>query len=250
MGVPDAKHLKKYEFFRNLPDAVVAELAEEIQALRLDTDEVLFHKGDRGDSLFVIRSGWIKMVSEDDDGSEVVINQAGPGNMIGEMGLLDEEPRSVGVVAMTPVELLKLKSENFVKLLNHEPILGLQVIRDLSERLQFANTYLESAIEWSQKITSGDYGFAKKQMEKAQATVVMSQQGDDDRANRFLATFFSMVEDIKKRQSELQSELDKLIIEIDEEKRESEVKELSGSAFFKKLKAEGRKLRGNHPEEQ
>jgi CRP-like cAMP-binding protein len=235
--------IRKYEFFKNLPDSVLVELSQEIEELSLDSGEELYRRGDPGDALYVIQTGWIKLVGEDSDGSEVVLNQVGPGNIIGEMAMLDQEPRSAGVVALTPTKLLKLQSELFVEVLKQEPSIGIQVIRDISERLRFANTYLENAIEWSQRIASGDYGFAKEQMEKAQATVVLSQQADDDRANRFLGTFFRMVEDIREREETLQRELDELIIKIDESKREEEVKELSGSEFFKKLKSKGGKIR-------
>lgn len=236
--------IRKHDFFKDLSDSVLTELAKDIQELSLESGEELFRKGDPGDALYIIQSGWIKLVGEDADGSEVVLNQVGKGNIIGEMAMIDQEPRSAGVVAITPTKLLKLNSKKFVEVLKQEPSIGIQVIRDISERLRFANTYLENAIEWSQRIASGDYGFAKEQMEKAKATVVFSQQADGDRANRFLATFFHMVEDIREREESLQRELDLLIVEIDESKRDKEVKELADSEFFQELKSKGKKKKG------
>lgn len=242
--------IRKHKFFNSLPDSVLEELSKGIKELSLESGEELFGKGDPGDALYIIQTGWVKLVGEDAEGSEVVLNQVGPGNIIGEMAMIDEEPRSAGVVAITPTKLLKLQSEQFVEVLRQEPSIGIQVIRDISERLRFANTYLENAIEWSQRIASGDYGFAREQMEKLQATMILSQQDNDDRANRFLATFFNMVEDIREREETLQRELDQLIIEIDESKRDEEVKELSGSEFFKSLKSKKDKLRGKKSEEE
>lgn len=243
-------NLKKYDFFKNLSDTVLSSLASEIEEITLKPEEVLFKKGDPGDSLYVIRTGWVKLVSIDADGSEVVLNQVGAGNMLGEMAMIDQETRSAGVVALTDTKLLKLHSKNFLDLLKKEPEMGLQVIRDISERLRFANTYLENAIEWSQRIARGDYGFATEQMEKTQATIVLSQQGDDERSNRFLATFFHMVEDIRQREEALQTELDQLIIKIDENSRKKDVKELSGSKYFKNLLSKGKKVRKNNPKEE
>lgn len=243
-------NLKKYEFFRNLPESVISRLTEEIKEVSLEAGETLFRKGDPGDALYVIRTGWIKLVSEDADGSEVVLNQIGAGNMIGEMAMIDQETRSASVVALTDTKLLKLHSENFLELLKQEPDMGIQVIRDISERLRFANTYLENAIEWSQRIAAGDYGFAKEQMEKVRATVVLSQQADDERANRFLATFFRMVDDIREREEALQTELTQLIIQIDDGKRKKDLKELTGSKFFKKIKLKGDELRGTKSDEE
>lgn len=231
------KDLKRYEFFRHLSDEVLAGLASEVEELHLESNDVVFQKGDPPDALYLIQRGWVKLVGEDADGSEVILNQVGPGNIVGEMAITGSEPRSSGVIAITPAELLKLESETFLEFIRTQPAVGFHVIRDISERLRFANTYLENAIEWSQKIAAGDYKFAKEQMAKAQATIIMTKQGADDRANRFLANFFEMVEDIKAREQSLQNELDQLIITIDEAKREKEVSKLAGSEFFKRLRS-------------
>lgn len=239
------KELKRYEFFKHLPDSVLEELATQVDEMQVESNEVIFQKGDPSDALYLIHRGWVKIVGEDSDGSEVILNQIGPGNIVGEMAITDSEPRSSGVIAITPSELLKLESEAFLDFIRTQPAVGMHVIRDISERLRFANTYLENAIEWSQRITAGDYSFAKEQMAKAQATIVMTQQGAEDRANRFLANFFEMVEDIKAREKSLQNELDQLIITIDEAKRGEDVSHLAGSEFFKKLRSRKGKHEGN-----
>ena len=87
----------------------------------LDPNEYLFHKGDKGDSLFVINAGLVKVVTEDAQGSEVVLNQVGTGEIIGEMALLDNEPRSAGVVALNDTEVLELKRDDFMKVLKQQP---------------------------------------------------------------------------------------------------------------------------------
>ena len=250
MNIAATDDLKKYQFFKNLSDSVIFKLSKYIEELSLERGDTLYQKGDPGDALYIIRFGWIKLVGEDADGNEVVLNHVGPGNIIGEMAIIDQERRSARAVAMTPVKMMKLPSEKFVDVLKQEPGLGLQVIRDISERLRFSNIYLESAIEWSQRIASGDYAFAKEQMKKAQTTIDLSQQADSDRANRFLATFFEMVEDVREREETLQRELEQLIIDIDESKRKKEVKDLTDSEFFKELKLKGDELRENKSKEE
>ena len=175
----------------------------------------------------------------------MILNQVGPGNIVGEMAITNSEPRRSGVVAITPAELLKLDSDVFLEYIRTQPGVGYYVIRDISERLRFANTYLENAIEWSQKITAGDYQFAKEQMAKARATIQLTKQGEDERANRFLANFFEMVEDIKLREQSLHQELEQLIITIDEAKREKDVSMLAGLEFFQKLRSHKDKSKGD-----
>ena len=81
--------LKKSFLFRGLPNEVLIELGHKATRHELAKDEVLMHKGDVGDLLFMINKGWFKIVTEDANGSELIINQTGPGETIGEMALLD-----------------------------------------------------------------------------------------------------------------------------------------------------------------
>ena len=108
-----AERLKKFDFFSNLPDEVIHSLVGEVEKISLKTDEVLFNKGDMGDALYVVETGRVKMVGTDKDGQEVVFNQVGAGAVIGEMALIDQQPRSAGVIALGEVDLLKLSQEAF-----------------------------------------------------------------------------------------------------------------------------------------
>ncbi|MBW8011770.1 MAG: Crp/Fnr family transcriptional regulator [Chloroflexi bacterium] len=237
------KDLKDYELFKDLPETVSKELAAKVELVSLKNDEVLFRKGDPGDALYLLQSGWVKMVSEDAEGKEVVLNEVGPGSTIGEIAMIDMEPRSAGVIAMSDVELLKLGSEDFLNVLYQQPKLGLHIIHSVSKSLRFANTYLENTIFWSQRIAEGDYNFAQEQVQKAQSGVFESSSPDEDRANRLLGTFFRMVEDIRAREDGLKKELDELIIVIDQAKREKSVDDVTSSGFFKSLKTQSKKMR-------
>ena len=220
---------------------VIEELAKKIEVLNLEEDEILFRKGDDGDALYILSDGWVKMVSVDKDGGEMVINQAGPGSIIGEMALIDNEPRSAGVTALSTIEMLKLSREDFLDVLEHQPTLGLQITRNIIGRLRFSTTYIENAIEWSKRIAAGDYSFMEEHKRKEDSMEDRGFQSDQERANRFLGNFFSMVEDIKAREDELKNQVVQLKIEIDQVKRKQEVSELADSEFFKNLKASKKK---------
>ena len=60
----------------------------------------LFAQGAPGDALFVIQRGKVKVVLSDAEGKEVILSVLGPGDFFGEMALIDDEPRSAGVVAL------------------------------------------------------------------------------------------------------------------------------------------------------
>ncbi len=244
-----AKSLRRFDFFEGLSDELIEELAGKVLEKKLAKDEILFRKGDEGDSLYIIRHGWLKIVSEDKAGGEVTINQVGPGNVIGEMALIDNEPRSVGVVGISEVDLLCLGREEFLSVLYDYPELALQVTRSVIQRLRFSTTYIENAIEWSKRIAAGDYSFLDEQKQAVKSTIVETSRPDAERANRFLATFFRMVEDIKAREDALKQQLQELKIQIDQTKREQDVNQLASSEFFQNLRTSAKSRRHKGEEE-
>lgn len=231
-----AKSLKRCDVFYNLPDPVIQSLVKQVEPVVLEKDEILFHKGDVGDALYVLEEGWVKMVGTDKDGQEVVFNQEGPGAVIGEMALIDNEPRSAGVIALTDARLLKLSSESFLDVMEAQPVLGREISKNIINRLRLATTYIELAIEWSKEIAAGNYDYVEKQTRSEGATVVAASNSDRERATRFLSTFFQMVKDVRAREEQLKKELTELKVEIDHQRRKKEVAELTDNEFFRSLR--------------
>lgn len=242
-------HIKKFELFRGLPEDVLEKLAGKVTMVDLNKNDVLFHQGDPGDAIYLIRRGWVKIVNEETEEGEVVLNHVGPGGIIGEMAMIDQVPRSGGVVAISEVVLLKLMSADFMNLLDQQPAMSIPIIHSLSKRLKFSTTYIENAIEWSKRIAVGDYNFAQERMEIIQSTIVDSKQPDEERANRFLGTFFRMVEGVKAREEELQGQLEQLRVKIDNAKRAKAVEDLVGSDYFLDLKKKSAEMKKRFAEE-
>lgn len=231
-----AKSLKNCDVFENLPDQVIETLAKEVEPVSLEKDQVLFEKGATGDALFVLEEGWVKMVGKDKDGQEMVFNQEGPGAVIGEMAILDNEPRSAGVVALTDAKLLKLSQKSFLDVMEAQPILGREISKNVINRLRLATAYIELAIEWSKEIAAGNYDYVEKQTQNKDAAAVGATSSDRQRATRFLSTFFEMVKDVRAREEQLKKELTELKVVIDQQRRKKEVAELTDNEFFRNLR--------------
>lgn len=249
MDASVTRSLKRCEVFDSLPDAVIDTLAQQVDIVKLDKDQPLFKKGDAGDSLYVVQEGWVKMVSSDKDGQELLLNQEGPGAVIGEMALLDNEPRSAGVIAMTDAQLLKLSREAFLDVINKEPMLGMEISRKMIQRLRLATTYIELAIDWSKEIAAGNYDYVEQQAETESSAAVSATRTDRERATRFLSTFFQMVKDVRAREEQLKQELVQLKVEIDQQRRKQDVASLTESDFFRTLR-EAAKKRGQPGSEE
>jgi len=201
--------LKKTTLFSELNDEALATVAQKASTRKLAKGEVLIKKGEAGDSLFLVHYGWMKIVTEDSKGDELIINKCGPGETIGEMALIDGAPRSATVIALEDAEVLELKQDVFEEILDKRPDVSLSIIRSYSNRLRFSTTYIERAIDWSQKLAEGDYSF----IEQTQPTM-SNTASDDDKATQLLAAFFTMVRRVKEREEGLKQQLEKLNFEI------------------------------------
>jgi CRP-like cAMP-binding protein len=242
--------LKKLELFEGLPDEAVARLVPRLERRTLREGEVLFREGDRGDTLYIIKTGWVKIVRYNERGEELELNQNGPGDVVGEMALIDQAPRSATVIALSPVEMVQLKYEDFIDVITENPPLALELIRTLSSRLRFANAYLGQTIEWSRHITEGNYKAVIEDVQNSQSAIAGAQLSDEERAKKLLSAFYTMTEGVKAREDNLKQQLYQLTIQIDEAKRRQEFDELTQSTFFSELKAAAKKLREQREAEE
>jgi CRP-like cAMP-binding protein len=232
------KQLKRSEFFGELSNDALAAVAAQATVRTFAKDEVMIHKGDAADSFFVILSGHLKIVTTDAKGDEIIINKVEPGETVGEMSLIDQRPRSAGVIALEEVKALELNRDVFFDLLTKRADVSLGILQGYSNRLRFSTTYIEKVIDWSQKTAEGDYSFLE------QTQPLLNRPGsDDDKAAQLLSTFYSMVKKVKAREEGLKQQLEKLTFEIDQARRKKEFEEITGTEFYLKLKEQAKALR-------
>ena len=231
--------LKKINWFIELPDDLFAALAQKVHKRILSKDEILFKKGDEGNSLFIINSGKVKIVTQDSQDNEVVLNQVGAGEIIGEMALLDYEPRSAGVVALEETTIMELSREDFMEILAAQPELALSVIRGLIARLRHNTSYIEQITEMSRRVARGDYSF----LGEGQSVQSEEKTSDEDKLEQLIAEFYAMVQGVREREDELKEQLQKLALQIDEAKRKQDFEEITGTNFYASLKKQAQKLR-------
>jgi CRP-like cAMP-binding protein len=230
--------LKEAILFRDLPEEVLTALAKKVISRKLAQDDVLMRKGEMGDSLFMIHRGSVKIVTEDSDGRELIINQCGAGETIGEMALLDQAPRSAGAVALEHTEVFELKQNDFRDLLDQRPDILRAIISGFSPRLRFSTTYIEKVVEWSHRIAAGDYSF----LEDA-PTIPTRSGSDEDKAINMLSAFFQMVRRVKAREEGLKQQLEILAFEIDHSRRQQEVEAITSTEHYARIKEQARRLR-------
>ncbi|MCP5144162.1 MAG: cyclic nucleotide-binding domain-containing protein [Gammaproteobacteria bacterium] len=128
-----------HTLFGDVDDAVLREIEGSLSWRRLTRGGVLFREGDSGDELFMIVHGRLQVMVQSNDGNARVVGELGPGEWVGEMTLLDEEPRSATVVAMRDTDLLGLSRSGFNTVVAKHPSVLLPMIKVLSKRLRQSN---------------------------------------------------------------------------------------------------------------
>ncbi|NQV54514.1 MAG: Crp/Fnr family transcriptional regulator [Rhodospirillales bacterium] len=137
--------LARHVLFRDLEDDVVARITALGGNVFLAADQVLFQKGDVGDALYMILSGRIRISSGDAEGKEITLNILDPGEIFGEIALLDGKPRTADAWAMAATELFRVPRADFVALMESEPRLTTHLLEMVCDRVRQTSEMLEDA---------------------------------------------------------------------------------------------------------
>jgi signal transduction histidine kinase len=125
-------------FFRYLVSTGREALSDVLTEERYEAGEIIVQEGDAGDTMFIIWSGRAAVVKGDLRAS-TLLGYRQPGEIIGEMALLEDQPRSASIVAMEPLRLLSIKRDDFQRLLDTNPAVGRSLLDILSARLRAAD---------------------------------------------------------------------------------------------------------------
>jgi CRP/FNR family transcriptional regulator, cyclic AMP receptor protein len=136
VNVVDPGVLAKVPLFADLDESDLHRLTRELHGRRYRKGETIFITGDPGTSLCVIENGRVKLVLANVDGREVILDLLGPGDVFGELALLDGEPRSADAVAVEPTFLLLLRRDAFLSVVRERPEVAIMLMGVLSRRLR------------------------------------------------------------------------------------------------------------------
>lgn len=120
--MPDfAEELGRISLFAGLDQDELAAIARNAFVRRLARGQVLFTQGEPSDHLFLVRSGRLRVFVASSHGEELVLSVSGRGAALGELSVLDREPRSATVEALEPVELIAVPGDDARTLLETSP---------------------------------------------------------------------------------------------------------------------------------
>lgn len=126
--------LKGVDLFKTIPAEELSHIAQITDEVECVPQEMLFSEGDQGDAMYLIVDGKVKVHSGDQ-----VFAELGTRQCFGEMSILDAEPRSASITALTDLTLLKIQREDFGEILTEKPEISRGIIKVLTGRLREAN---------------------------------------------------------------------------------------------------------------
>ena len=136
--------LKNVPMFASFPDESLRLLATLVTRKSVTRGTTIMVAGDPTDSLYIVISGRLKVMLSDAEGKEVILAILGSGEYFGEMGLIDDAPRSASVVSIESCELLCVAKREFKRCLAENFEMSMAVMRGLVKRLREADRKINS----------------------------------------------------------------------------------------------------------
>ena len=136
--------LSAFPLFAALDPASLTDLAESMRLRTWPAGSLIFSRGDDGANLLAVREGRIRVSLSSARGREIVLSTLGPGDILGEMSLIDGQPRSADATAMQPTTCLVLPRQRFDAIAARRPDIGLALARHLCALLRNTNYQMES----------------------------------------------------------------------------------------------------------
>ena len=128
--------LGSISLFSELSEEEVNSIHELVRARSYKAKEMVVQQTDPGGDMFVIVSGHLKVVSSDPEGRDTALGIMAPGEIFGEVSLLDGSPRSATIIALEPCELLVIERAAFLRLLETLPSISIKLLGVLAQRLR------------------------------------------------------------------------------------------------------------------
>ncbi|HZU97967.1 MAG TPA: cyclic nucleotide-binding domain-containing protein [Planctomycetota bacterium] len=148
----ETKALGRVDVLAGLVPDDMARLEAGCRKLKVATGERVFAEGDDGDEVYIVRSGRVRIAKAISLDAHRTLAVVGPGQIFGELAMVDAGPRSASAEAVEPTEVLALGREEFERLVSENPKLGAKILgrfaATLAERLRLTNELLRDTVAW------------------------------------------------------------------------------------------------------
>ena len=157
-----AESLARVTFFKRLEPAELEQLASRVEQVTFEPEATIFSENDKGDALYVVHSGTVRIWILDEDAEPVTLTELEQGAFFGELAVLDRGPRSTNATAVDNTVLHRLSSDDFQQFLLQHPEASIDVICEIGARMRQTNLLVTNRVtrninlEIEEKATLGE----------------------------------------------------------------------------------------------
>jgi hypothetical protein len=137
--------IRQVPIFSELDASDLEELASIVEERIILPSKDLFKEGDAGDAVYLIVKGKVRVYVGGGERPETTLNELGPGSCIGEMAVLDREPRSASVQAVERTRTLRVPGEGFKRVMSERPEMSEAIVGELVRRMRALNAQVSKA---------------------------------------------------------------------------------------------------------
>ena len=142
----NAAVLADIPMFSLLDDDERATLAELLETHHYSRGQTIFQYGDAGDTLYIVRTGRVQVFVENNEGEKIVFGENEPGDLFGEISLLDGGPRTANAIVIDDCELLELDRDGLFHLVQKRPHAGIDMLTVMGRRLRATDELLRTHV--------------------------------------------------------------------------------------------------------
>ncbi len=164
--------LQNSSFLGGLPAALLDQLAQRAHVKTYDKGETIYRRGETGDTMMVILTGRVKITNVTAEAREVILNFLGPGDVNGEIAVLDGGERTANAVALEETQALVLYRRDLLPVLTADPASMLEIITILCDKIRATSLIVEdNSLQMQGRTASGLLRLANQHGRKTAAGI-------------------------------------------------------------------------------
>jgi len=141
------RSIKSLPLFANFTDKEITFLAKNVEKKEYAPYDLIIKQEDYATAAYFILEGTIKVYRNQKDGKVVNLSILGPGEIIGELSLIDNQPRSASVEAIQKTTVLEIKKSDFNHFLKKHPKASIELLKVITKRLRLIHKNLEKTVQ-------------------------------------------------------------------------------------------------------
>jgi uncharacterized membrane protein len=138
--------IRSVPLFASLDDDAAVMLRSLLKVREVARGAPLFRAGDKGDAMYLIESGRVRISVKDQDKKEIVLAELARGDFFGEMSIIDGNPRSADAKVIEDARLAILSREDFMEFIHSNPVVTLEMLSAVFKRLRRTDELLRQRV--------------------------------------------------------------------------------------------------------